>query len=107
MPPFLYGGDMINFVTEESSEFKEAPYKYEGGTHDTAAIVSLKHAIEYIEKIGYANIEKTVKELDSYALSELKKLDFVETYGTAAEKRAGIIAFNVKDVHSLDRKSVV
>ena len=107
MPPFLYGGDMINFVTEESSEFKEAPYKYEGGTHDTAAIVSLKNAIEYIEKIGYDNIEKTVKELDSYALSELKKLDFVETYGTDAEERAGIIAFNVKDVHSHDTSYIL
>ncbi|WP_024468760.1 SufS family cysteine desulfurase [Treponema pedis] len=102
MPPFLYGGDMINFVTEHDAEFKDLPHKYEGGTLDSSAIVSLKFAIEYVEAIGYEKIGKIISDLESYALSELKKLDFVETYNTEAGERAGIIAFNVKDVHSHD-----
>ena len=107
MPPFLYGGDMINFVTEEKSEFKNIPNKYEGGTLDVSAIVSLKYAIEYIEKIGYAKIGKIISELEEYTLSEFKKLDFVETYNTDAKERAGIIAFNVKDVHSHDTAHIL
>ncbi len=102
MPPFLYGGDMINFVTEEDAEFKDSPHKYEGGTLDASAIASLKFAIEYVESIGYGTIASVIHELDSYAISELKKLDFIEMYCTAAPQRAGIIAFNVKDVHSHD-----
>lgn len=102
MPPFLYGGDMINFVTEEKSEFKDSPHKFEGGTLDTAAIVSLNSAIKYIESLGYTEIEKTIKELDSYALEKLKAYSFVETYFTKTENRVGIIAFNVKNVHSHD-----
>lgn len=107
MPPFLYGGDMINFVTEEKSEFKNIPNKYEGGTLDVSAIVSLKYAIEYIEKIGYAKIGEVISELEEYTLSEFKKLDFVETYNTDAKERAGIIAFNVKDVHSHDTAHIL
>lgn len=107
MPPFLYGGDMIDFVTEEKSEFKSAPHKYEGGTMDSAAIVSLKYAMEYVEKIGYEEIGRVISELEKYALSELQKLDFVETYCTEAKERAGIIAFNVKDVHSHDTAHIL
>ncbi|MEL3899450.1 SufS family cysteine desulfurase [Treponema phagedenis] len=102
MPPFLYGGEMIEYVSEEKSEYKEAPHKYEGGTLDSAAIVSLKYAIEYIQKIGYQNIAAVIGEVYRYALSEFKKLDFIETYHMQEKNNAGIIAFNVKDVHSHD-----
>lgn len=102
MPPFLYGGDMINFVTEEDAEFKDSPHKYEGGTLDASAIASLQAAIEYIESVGYETIASVIHELDSYAISELKKLGFIEMYCTESGQRAGIIAFNVKDVHSHD-----
>ncbi len=107
MPPFLYGGDMINFVTEESAEFKDAPHKFEGGTMNASAIASLKAAIEYIEKISYENIEKAISEISDYALMRLKELDFVETYCTDAKNRIGIIAFNVKDVHSHDTSHIL
>ncbi|PIE97615.1 MAG: cysteine desulfurase [Treponema sp.] len=102
MPPFLYGGSMISYVTEEESQFKDAPEKYEGGTMNVEAIYSLHKAIEYIERIGYDEIERVVAEISDYALSELKKLDFVETYQTELKERVGVIAFNVKDVHSHD-----
>ena len=102
MPPFLYGGDMIDFVSEQDSKFKDAPYKYEGGTMDGSAIVSLKYAMEYVESVGYEKIDKIISDLDLYAVSELKKLGFIEMYNTEAKNRAGIIAFNVKDVHSHD-----
>ncbi len=107
MPPFLYGGDMINFVTEDSAEFKDAPHKFEGGTINASAIASLKTAIEYIESIGYENIESYISEIDAYALSRLKELDFVECYCTDTKSRVGIIAFNVKDVHSHDTAHIL
>ena len=56
MPPFLYGGDMIEFVTEEDSTFAPLPNKFEGGTQNVEGAVTLKAAIEYIEEIGYDKI---------------------------------------------------
>lgn len=102
MPPFLYGGDMIEFVTEQESTFAPLPNKFEGGTQNVGGAVGLKEAIDFIQAIGYDKIDKIEKELDMKALFEIKRLDFVETYCTENVERTGIIAFNVKGVHSHD-----
>lgn len=102
MPPFLYGGDMIEFVTEQSSTFAPLPNKFEGGTQNVEGATTLKTAIEFIEKIGYNEIEKIEKNLEMKALYSLKNLGFIETYCTNNVERVGVIAFNVKNVHSHD-----
>ena len=102
MPPFLYGGDMIEFVTEQESTFAPLPNKFEGGTQNVEGAVTLQAAIEFIEEIGYEKIDEIEKNLSEKALVELAKLDFVETYFTENVERTGVIAFNVKGVHSHD-----
>ena len=102
MPPFLYGGDMIEFVTEEESTFAPLPNKFEGGTQNVEGAVTLEEAINFIEEISYEKINEIENSLTEIALEKLKKLDFVETYFTKDVERAGIIAFNVKNVHSHD-----
>ena len=102
MPPFLYGGDMIEFVTEQESTFAPLPNKFEGGTQNVEGAVTLQAAIEFIEEIGYEKIDEIEKNLSEKALAELAKLDFVETYFTENVERTGVIAFNVKGVHSHD-----
>ena len=77
MPPFLYGGDMIEFVTEESSTFAPLPNKFEGGTQNVEGAVTLKAAIEYIEEIGYDKISEIEDRLTSKALDEMKKIGFI------------------------------
>ena len=102
MPPFLYGGDMIEFVTEQESTFAPLPNKFEGGTQNVEGAITLQAAIEFIEEIGYEKIDEIEKNLSEKALAELAKLDFVETYFTENVERTGVIAFNVKGVHSHD-----
>ena len=102
MPPFLYGGDMIEFVTEQESTFAPLPNKFEGGTQNVEGAVTLEEAINFIEEISYEKINKIENSLTKIALEKLKKLDFVETYFTKNVESAGIIAFNVKNVHSHD-----
>ena len=99
MPPFLYGGDMIEFVTEQESTFAQLPNKFEGGTQNVEGAVTLEEAIKFICEIGYEKIEEN---LANKALEELNKLDFVETYFTKDVERTGVIAFNVIGVHSHD-----
>ena len=102
MPPFLYGGDMIEFVTEQESTFAPLPNKFEGGTQNVEGAVTLEEAINFIEEVSYEKINEIENSLTEIALEKLKKLDFVETYFTKDVERAGIIAFNVKNVHSHD-----
>ncbi len=102
MPPFLYGGDMIEFVTEKKSTFAPLPNKFEGGTQNVEGAVTLKAAIEFITRIGYEKINEIEEDLTEKALLEMKKLGFIETYFTENVERTGIIAFNVKGVHSHD-----
>ena len=73
MPPFLYGGDIIEYVHEQNTSFTSIPNKFESGTQNIGAIYSLYKAIEYIEKIGMENIEKREKELTNYLLQKIKK----------------------------------
>ena len=102
MPPFLYGGDMIEFVTEQESTFAPLPNKFEGGTNNVAGAVGLKAAIEFLEEIGYEKIDEIENELSNKMLKEMEKLGGIETYCTKNVDKVGVIAFNVKGVHSHD-----
>lgn len=107
MNPFIYGGDMIEYVYEENATFAPLPEKFEAGTQNVGAIVGLSKAIDYLENLGFDNIEKYENELLEYAKQELKKLDFVETYYPINDNHCGIISFNVKGVHAHDASSIL
>lgn len=102
MPPFIYGGDMIEYVEEQYSTYAKVPTKFEGGTLDSAAIYSLSRAIDYINLISFEKIEDIENKLLVELLFKLKTLDFVETYYTENVDRVPVVAFNVKGVHSHD-----
>ena len=102
MPPFLFGGDMIEFVTEQNSTFAPIPNKFEGGTQNVEGAYGLSEAINYLNGIGYDQINKIEHDLEMKALFELRNLGFVTTYHTENVERVGVIAFNVNGVHSHD-----
>ena len=108
MSPFLFGGDMIEYVYEQETTFAPVPTKFEAGTQNVGGAVSLGAAIDYLNNIGIENVEKMEKEIVKYAMDELGKLNFVEIYGPKdIEKRASVISFNVKGVHPHDVASVL
>jgi cysteine desulfurase/selenocysteine lyase len=108
MNPFLFGGDMIEYVTEQDATYAQLPHKFEAGTQNVEGAVGLMEAINYINKVGIENIEKREKELLEYALNKLKKLEFVKLYGPKDKsQRTGVISFNIKDVHSHDVSSIL
>ena len=74
MNPFLMGGDMIEYVYEQDTTFAPLPNKFEAGTQNVEGVVGLGAAIDYINQVGYDNIEKIEKEVVSYARQELSKL---------------------------------
>ncbi len=108
MKPFLYGGDMIEYVYEQDATFADLPAKFEAGTQNVEGAVGLASAIDYLENIGMDNVEKIERELTKYALDELQKLAFVTVYGTNnLEKHGGVISFNVNGVHPHDVASIL
>ncbi len=108
MQPFLYGGDMIEYVYEQNTTFAETPTKFEAGTQNVEGAVGLGVAIDYLNNIGMDNVSKIEKELMKYAMQELSKLDFLTIYGPKdLNYHAGVISFNVKGIHPHDVSSVL
>lgn len=109
MSPFLMGGDMIEYVHEQETTFAPLPNKFEAGTQNVEGVVGLGAAIDYIQNIGYENIEKSEKELLSYARQELSKLPYLKLYLTPnIENHAGgVISFNIEGVHPHDVASIL
>ncbi|SCN23313.1 putative cysteine desulfurase [Clostridium sp. N3C] len=108
MPPFLYGGDMIEYVTEQESEFAPLPQKFEGGTQNVAGAIGLSEAINYINKVGMNNIKATEKALTSYALMKMSEIPYITIYGTEdINKKSSVISFNIQEVHPHDVASIL
>lgn len=109
MPPFLFGGDMIDYVGEQETTFAELPAKFEAGTQNVSGASGLIAAIDYLEKVGFDRIETIERDLISYAMPKLRELPFVELYGcdSTRDNKTGIITFNVKDVHPHDVASIL
>lgn len=108
MTPFLMGGDMIEYVYEQNTTFAPLPNKFEAGTQNVEGVIGLGAAIDYIEKIGYKEIQKVEETITNYAVSELSKLDFLELYITPhLENHSAVISFNIKGVHPHDVASIL
>ncbi len=103
MPPFLYGGEMIEYVTRESATFAELPHKFEAGTVNVGGAAGLRAAIEYIDSVGFDVIQEREAELTALAFSEMKKVPHVNIIGGEnADEHHGIITFTVDGVHPHD-----
>ncbi len=101
MDPYQGGGEMIELVTFEKITYAKPPSRFEAGTIAIAEIVGLGPALDYIEKIGLEKIAAYEDELLRVATEKLKEMDDITLIGTAKEK-AGIISFEMDEVHPHD-----
>jgi cysteine desulfurase/selenocysteine lyase len=102
MEPFNLGGHMIRSVRFEETTWGELPHKFEAGTSPIAEAVGFGAAVDYLEAIGLDAIEEHEHELTVYALGRLADIPGVTTYGPPADRRAGIVSFNVEGIHPHD-----
>lgn len=102
MEPTEFGGDMIDFVDLYDSTWTDLPTKFEAGTPLIAQAIGLQAAIEYIESIGFDAIHEHEQALTTYAYEQMSQIEGIDIYGPSKDKRAGIITFNLKDVHPHD-----
>ncbi|MBA2877353.1 cysteine desulfurase/selenocysteine lyase [Anoxybacillus kamchatkensis] len=105
MEPVEFGGEMIDFVGLYESTWKELPWKFEGGTPIIAGAIGLGAAIDFLEEIGLDNIAAHEHKLAQYALEQLATIEGLTIYGP--KERAGLVTFNIEDVHPHDVATVL
>lgn len=103
MPPYQFGGEMIDFVHQQDSTWAQLPYKFEAGTQNIAGAVGLGTAVDYLNQIGMANVTAHEQALVDYLLPKLVADPDLEVYGPHdPAKHTGVIAFNLKGIHPHD-----
>lgn len=108
MPPYQFGGDMIEYVTKEKTTFAPLPQKFEAGTTNIDGVIAFSAALDFIRQIGWQTIQKIEGELTAYALEKLRRTEHIQLYGDVSGTVKGpVIAFNVEDVHPHDVASIL
>ncbi len=106
LPPYQGGGEMISNVTFDKTEYADLPHKFEAGTPNIAGVIGFGAAIDYMNSIGFNNIEVYEKELLDYATEKLKKIDNIKIYGDINNK-ISVISFNIGNHHPSDIGSIL
>ncbi|BAK81584.1 aminotransferase class V-fold PLP-dependent enzyme [Candidatus Arthromitus sp. SFB-rat-Yit] len=108
MNPFLYGGDMIDYVFEDEVSFKKFHEAFEGGTQNVSSIAGLNAAIKYIDSVGFEEIVRYENSLKKYFLDKAKECSDIEVYGPEDyDKRVCVFSFNVVGVHPHDVSTIL
>ena len=103
MNPIEFGGEMIDFVYEQTATWKDLPWKFEAGTPNIAGSIGLGAAIDYLTEIGLADIHQHEQDLINYVMPKLREIDGLTIYGPVDNtRRGGVIAFNIDGLHPHD-----
>jgi cysteine desulfurase/selenocysteine lyase len=106
LPPYQGGGEMIKEVTFEKTTYAELPHKFEAGTPNIAGGIVLGTAIDYMNEIGFENIQKQELELLNYATKRLLEIKGLRIFGTAVEKTS-VVSFNIDGIHPYDIGTII
>jgi cysteine desulfurase/selenocysteine lyase len=107
MSPFELGGHMIRRVSVERTTWNEIPHKFEAGTAPIAEAIGLAAAIDYVSEVGLDAIERHEHELTEYALGRLAEVSGLRVFGPPADRRVGIVSFELEGVHPHDVAQIV
>ena len=107
MPPYQFGGDMIEWVNDFDSTWNLVPHKFEAGTPNAADAVGLGAAADYLNSLGMANVRAHEKMLLEYALTKLGDVPGIEIHGPGVERRSGVVSFVIPDVHPHDLATIL
>lgn len=107
MEPVEFGGDMIDFVDKYKASWADLPTKFEAGTPLIAQAIGFAEAIKYLQNLGFEAIHQHEATLTQYAYDKMSEIEGIEIYGPTKDRRAGIITFNMTDVHAHDVATAV
>jgi cysteine desulfurase/selenocysteine lyase len=106
LPPYQGGGEMIKEVTFEKTTYAELPHKFEAGTPNIAGGIVLGTAIDYMNEVGFENIQQQELELLDYATQRLLEIEGLRIYGNS-EFKTSVISFNIEGIHPYDIGTII
>jgi cysteine desulfurase / selenocysteine lyase len=108
MPPYMMGGDMIEFVNDDTSSWNVLPHKFEAGTPNVSGAVGLAAAVDYLDALGLDSVRAHERALVAEACARLAAIDEVTIHGPPpGEERSGVVSFAVGDIHPHDLSSIL
>lgn len=105
LPPYQGGGEMIETVTFEKTTYAGLPHKFEAGTPNICGGIAFGVAIDYLNAIGFDNIQHQENELLAYGTEKLQEIEDLKIYGTSA--KTSVISFNIDGIHPYDIGSIL
>ena len=103
LPPFLFGGSMIEMVTMTTATWAPVPQKFEAGVPNMAQAVGLGAALEYLTDLGMDNVHAHERALTGYLLERLKSIKEIRIVGPSdTRNRGSAVSFTVADIHPHD-----
>ena len=106
LPPYQGGGEMIKEVTFSKTTFADLPHKFEAGTPNISGGIAFGVAIDYLNSIGFENIEAYENELLKYATGKLMEIDGLKIYGNNKQKTS-VFSFNINGLHPYDVGAII
>ena len=107
MNPYQFGGDMIEYVSEQETTFAPVPAKFEAGTPNIEGVIGLGAALAYVSEIGYDTIRRLEDGLMTYAYERLSQIPGVTIYGPKRSERGPILTFNIEGLHPHDMATLL
>ncbi len=108
MPPYMYGGEMIETVTRDGATFAELPHKFEAGTVNVGGAAALAEAVRYYDRIGFDKIMARERALTRAAIEKINDIEGIQIIGSEKpEEHEGIITFLVDGVHPHDVAAIM
>ena len=107
MPPYQFGGDMIDLVGDERTTWNVLPHKFEAGTPNVADAVGLAAAVQYLERLGMDRIREHEIALLRHATERLQSVEGIRLFGPPPAERSGVASFTLADIHPHDLATIL
>ena len=106
LPPYQFGGEMVDTVSFEKTTFNVLPYKFEAGTPNVGAALGLETAIQFLQNLDRKAVEEHENQLLQTAIQQLSEIDGIRFIGEA-EQRSGLVSFIIDGIHPYDLGTLI
>ena len=106
LPPYQFGGEMVDTVSFEKTTFNVLPYKFEAGTPNVGAALGLETAIQFLQGLDRDAVEEHETQLLQSAIQQLSGIEGIRFIGEA-ERRSGLVSFIIEGVHPYDLGTII
>ena len=106
LPPYQFGGEMVDTVSFEKTTFNVLPYKFEAGTPNVGAALGLETAIQFMQGLDRMEVEAHESQLLQSAIEKLSEIDGIRFVGEAAH-RSGLVSFIIGGIHPYDLGTII